>query len=374
MQGDHESTDVFIAHAGEDKEAVARPLADALLSLGWAVWLDELKLTIGDSLSRRIDDALSRTRFGVVVLSPDFFAKEWPRRELAGLAAREVDGGSKVILPVWHNVDHAYIVQHSPTLADRLGALTSAGIENVAQEISLALRETAAVTSTSAEVDSAETTKVRRRSLLTIPTTADERSRLVQKQSDWWEYRLYAGALMEGRIGLEGKWHDHRLRLPAGLRRDPPEDIPAFLSREMALPRRSMLILDRLFDAAALETAFGPPGTAGDAELIESISRGVIQTYESMMDWAAALRGVSVPGEYDEVTELTAGLVNGPVRQIRDFIQLVADQIARIPVLLKEAEAKGATTESPMSLELVLHVELDGNVEEELHEALGRLT
>jgi hypothetical protein len=71
-------------------------LAEALIARGWTVWLDELELTIGDSLSGHIDSALAKSRFGVAVLSPASFAKEWPQRELAGLAAREVDAGSKV--------------------------------------------------------------------------------------------------------------------------------------------------------------------------------------------------------------------------------------------------------------------------------------
>jgi hypothetical protein len=72
-------------------------------------------------------------------LSPAFFAKPWPQRELAGLAAREIDTGSKVILPVWHGVDRHYITQRSPVLADRLGAVTSAGIEHVADQVSVTL-------------------------------------------------------------------------------------------------------------------------------------------------------------------------------------------------------------------------------------------
>lgn len=137
--GPDEQRDVFISHAGEDKDSVARPLSQALLARGWKVWLDELELTIGDSLSGRIDAALAQSHFGVVVLSPAFFAKEWPQRELAGLAAREVDAGTKVILPVWHNVDRHYVAQRSPILADRVGALTAAGIDDVAARLSLAL-------------------------------------------------------------------------------------------------------------------------------------------------------------------------------------------------------------------------------------------
>lgn len=131
--------DLFISHASEDKAQVARPLALALESLGFKVWLDENELTVGDSLSRRIDEALAMARFGVVVLSPAFFAKEWPQRELGGLAAREVDAGAKMVLPVWHQVDHAYILGRSPMLADRLGTKTDQGIDQAAREIARAV-------------------------------------------------------------------------------------------------------------------------------------------------------------------------------------------------------------------------------------------
>ena len=72
--------DVFISHASEDKESVARPLAKALQQLDLRVWLDEVEITIGDSLRRTIDKGLATSTFGVVVLSPAFFEKEWLQR------------------------------------------------------------------------------------------------------------------------------------------------------------------------------------------------------------------------------------------------------------------------------------------------------
>jgi hypothetical protein len=369
--------DVFIAHASEDKEAVAKPLSQALLALGWSVWLDELKLTIGDSLSRRIEAALARSRFGIVVLSPAFFAKEWPQRELGGLAAREIDAGSKVILPVWHNVDHHFIVQHSPVLADRLGALTSTGIEKVAQDISEVLGQapvdSSRRSSSGPAVEIVKPEDEEGPSLFQIPTTDEEHAEIARERPDWWEYRLYAGVLLQGRIGLEDKWHDHELRLPSGSWREPSESVPDFLSRETGAMRREMEILDRLFNPGTLEQAFGAPGVAGDSGRIAHIARGVIRTYESMMDWAAELRSTRVASEYEELLELTARMVDGPVGQIREFIQLVADQIAQVPVLLQEAKAKGATKESPMALDLTLHVELDADNQTQLHAALARL-
>jgi RNA binding exosome subunit len=41
---------VFVSHASEDKEEVARPLATLLRDQGVKVWLDEQELHVGDSI------------------------------------------------------------------------------------------------------------------------------------------------------------------------------------------------------------------------------------------------------------------------------------------------------------------------------------
>jgi hypothetical protein len=132
--------DVFVSHASEDKEAIARPLVLALQNGGLKVWFDESAMAVGDSLRESIDRGLARSRFGVVVLSPHFFAKHWTRQELDGLAAKEV-GGVKVILPVWHDVDHATVLRHSPLLANRIGALSHRGVNVVAAELLRAMQK-----------------------------------------------------------------------------------------------------------------------------------------------------------------------------------------------------------------------------------------
>jgi len=90
--------DLFLCHAAEDKDEVATRLANALREHGVSVWDGEFSLKFGDGLRQAIDRGLSRSRFGVVVLSPKFFANCWPQEELDALATREV-GGKKVILP-----------------------------------------------------------------------------------------------------------------------------------------------------------------------------------------------------------------------------------------------------------------------------------
>lgn len=126
--------DAFVCHASEDKDSFVRPLVGELVGKGLRIWYDEHTLKVGDSLRRSIDQGLADSDYGIVVLSPSFFRKEWPQKELDGLAAREaVD--RKVILPVWHGVSRKKVVEYSPTLADRKAVSSSKGIPYVADEL-----------------------------------------------------------------------------------------------------------------------------------------------------------------------------------------------------------------------------------------------
>jgi hypothetical protein len=127
--------DIFISHAFEDKETIARPLYDALLIEGLTVWFDEATLELGDRLRRKIDEGLAHCRYGVVVLSPRFFRKQWPQLELDGLMARETSTGEKIILPIWHDVDEKIVTQYSPVLAGALAARSNEGIPAVVSQI-----------------------------------------------------------------------------------------------------------------------------------------------------------------------------------------------------------------------------------------------
>ena len=86
MLSDTYEYDFFICHASEDKDDVARPLAAKLTAEGSSAWYDETELTIGDSLREKIDHGLANSRYGIAILSPKFFEKDWPQKELNGLS------------------------------------------------------------------------------------------------------------------------------------------------------------------------------------------------------------------------------------------------------------------------------------------------
>ncbi len=130
-----ETYDVFISHASEDKDEVARPLAEALREQGVRVWLDDFELKIGDSLRRKIDRGLAGSRMGLVVLSQSFIKKGWTNYELDGIVTRAVSG-EQVLLPVWHDITKEQVVAFSPSLADKVARNTATcTIQEIADEI-----------------------------------------------------------------------------------------------------------------------------------------------------------------------------------------------------------------------------------------------
>lgn len=85
-------------------------------------------------MRRSIDKGLAECSAGVIVLSPAFFAKEWPQRELDALFSVEISGRARFIT-IWHQIGHAEVLKASPLLADRLALKSSDGVASVARLI-----------------------------------------------------------------------------------------------------------------------------------------------------------------------------------------------------------------------------------------------
>ncbi|SMF39885.1 TIR domain-containing protein [Azospirillum oryzae] len=135
--------DIFISHASEDKEEVVRPLVKALTDAKLKVWYDEIELKIGDSLRRKIDKGLAKSKFGLIVLSPSFLSKGWTNYELDGLVTRSTTG-EQIILPVWHNITKKQVIDYSPSLADKLARSTATHtVEEIAKEVADVIRKRA---------------------------------------------------------------------------------------------------------------------------------------------------------------------------------------------------------------------------------------
>lgn len=127
--------DVFISHASEDKEELVRPLAQMLKKNRVEVWYDEFSLKLGDSLRGSIDIGLTKSRYGIVILSKNFFNKGWPQWELDGLVQRQINAKANLILPIWHGVTKEDLIEYSPSLADKVAVSSDKGLDHITTEL-----------------------------------------------------------------------------------------------------------------------------------------------------------------------------------------------------------------------------------------------
>ncbi len=116
--------DLFISHASENKDDFVRPLANLLEQYGVDVWYDEFELKIGSSISRSIDKGISNSRYGLIVLSKEFFNKNWTEYELRSFNSFEIENND-VLLPIWHSVTVNEVREFSPYMADKFALNSS---------------------------------------------------------------------------------------------------------------------------------------------------------------------------------------------------------------------------------------------------------
>jgi hypothetical protein len=91
--------DVFISHASEDKDAIARPIAQALARQGLKAFLDEAHIGWGENFTKKINTALGASRYVLAIVSSHSVTKDWPILELNAALAMEANG-LKTVIPV----------------------------------------------------------------------------------------------------------------------------------------------------------------------------------------------------------------------------------------------------------------------------------
>jgi hypothetical protein len=115
--------DVFLCHAWDDRQGVAKELHDLLVSNGVSVWFSEKDVGIGVPLMRAIDKGLANSRIGLVLVTPALLQR-LPQegiadKELSALLARDQ------LVPIVHNTTFEALREVSPLLASRSGLSTA---------------------------------------------------------------------------------------------------------------------------------------------------------------------------------------------------------------------------------------------------------
>jgi hypothetical protein len=127
--------ELFISYASEDKEALVRPLADWFSHQGVKVWYDDYVLMPGDSIREKINEGLRVCPYGLVVLSPRFYAKSWPQRELNSLFSLMTNATDRRLIPVVLDMSFKDLGSRDPLLADIKGLSAEVGVEAVGRAV-----------------------------------------------------------------------------------------------------------------------------------------------------------------------------------------------------------------------------------------------
>lgn len=89
--------DIFISHASEDREAVARPILEACNAAGLKAFLDDEHIAWGENFTQKINTALGAARTVLTIISPVSVTKDWPMAEVNTALTLEVAGKKNVL-------------------------------------------------------------------------------------------------------------------------------------------------------------------------------------------------------------------------------------------------------------------------------------
>lgn len=111
--------DVFLCHAWDDRQGVAKELHDLLEKAGVKVWFSEKDLSLGVPMMRAIDKGLANSRIGLVLVTPALLNR-LPKEGVADKELSALLAGNQLV-PIVHNTTYTELRNISPLLASRSG-------------------------------------------------------------------------------------------------------------------------------------------------------------------------------------------------------------------------------------------------------------
>ena len=104
--------------ANKDKIEYVDELKESLDKLKIKIFYDKDSLEWGDNWKQRILDGVKESEFAIIVISENFFDREWTEKELNEFLNRQNRNGQKIILPILHNTTIEQLQAKYPAVAD----------------------------------------------------------------------------------------------------------------------------------------------------------------------------------------------------------------------------------------------------------------
>ena len=110
----------YLSYSPEDESEFVEPLKKILKKKGHYVWDKDDEITIGDSILDSINHALSRSDYGLVIISPAYLGDKILCEELKAMLSVEKMSGEKVVLPILYKISQFELNKRFPLLSDKL--------------------------------------------------------------------------------------------------------------------------------------------------------------------------------------------------------------------------------------------------------------
>lgn len=104
--------DVFVSHASADKENYVQELQESFKKLGIKIFYDADTIEWGDDWEQKIKNGLEKCRYGVIVVTKNFYNRIWTEKELKSFLIRQNNNGENVILPILYNTSIDELKKH----------------------------------------------------------------------------------------------------------------------------------------------------------------------------------------------------------------------------------------------------------------------
>lgn len=139
IKGVRKQYDVFISHASKDKNVYVDSLNAAVRKLGLNIFYDTDVLSWGDNWKQVILDGTKSSEFAIIVISDNFFDREWTERELGEFLSLQNENHQKIVLPLLYGISLDELKEHYPELGDI--QCVSADEHNIEEIVILLARE-----------------------------------------------------------------------------------------------------------------------------------------------------------------------------------------------------------------------------------------
>lgn len=110
--------DVFISHARKDKLNYVDELFSSIKKLGVRIFYDTEEISWGDNWKQVILNGTAKSEFAIIVISKNFFGRDWTERELDEFLKRQNESGQKTVLPLLYKTTVEEMRERYPKLED----------------------------------------------------------------------------------------------------------------------------------------------------------------------------------------------------------------------------------------------------------------